>query len=149
MYLSLFLAKEISMPHRVIAAHLPALAVAGLAASVSPAGALIQGVSIPGGQTGTSLPGAPSVRVGGGIHAVGGIYTLRRVDIRSNSSGNIVGGLSFVWLMSFDLPVGRLDMEDCSVTSNYALVSPGGNDICDCTADVNSDGRVAAWGNCG
>lgn len=192
---------------------------AGLKSSVvratgEPAGAVLEGVTVRGGQTGTTLPNAGFVRVGGGIfadesalalkgctvednaggfgggayfrrctgsirgctfrgndagadggafqmiwstmlvedtvvtgnfansraggiHVVGGDHTLRRVTISDNSSGNIVGGLSFVWLDGFPPPLGRLLVEDCVIEGNAATVSQGGIGILDETpADV-------------
>jgi formylglycine-generating enzyme required for sulfatase activity len=226
-------------------------------ASGEPAGARIEGVTIRGGQSGTALPGQPSVRVGGGIfaddsalvvsgcvienntsgfggggyfqrctgtmvnctvrnntatsegggimlsggsmsvensrvegnaassrgggvHITSGNSVMRRVDVVGNSSGSLAGGLSFVTLASFGPPPANLLVDDCTIESNTALVAQGGvgilddtpqtvqviisgtrvcgnspspnvsgawfgaggNEVCDCTADVNRDGRI-------
>jgi hypothetical protein len=64
----------------------------GLKASVvratgEPQGALIQGVRIRGGQTGTTLPGAEFVRVGGGIFADQSALALRYSSVEGNEGG--------------------------------------------------------------
>ena len=117
---------------------------------------------------------------GGGIHVVGGNHELRRVTVIGNSSGNIVGGISYVVALESEPPLGQLTLEDCTVTGNSALVGQGGigivdatpatvqvllrgtdvcsnlprpnitglwadgggNEVCDCRGDVNSDGRI-------
>jgi hypothetical protein len=64
----------------------------GLKASVvratgEPQGTLIQGVRIRGGQTGTTLPGAEFVRVGGGIFADQSALALRYSSVEGNEGG--------------------------------------------------------------
>ena len=60
---------------------------------------------------------------GGGMHIVQGTNRLTRVQVSENTCGNVVGGVSFS-------PSGQeplsLDLVDCSITGNSALVNYGG-----------------------
>ncbi len=65
---------------------------------------------------------------GGGIHAVEGTPRLVQTTVRNNTSANIVGGLSWV-------PAGAatafLQLENCTVTGNSALIIQGGIGVVD------------------
>jgi uncharacterized membrane protein len=98
----------------------PGLGVSVVRASNEPAGARIDGVTIRGGMTGTPLPGAGDVRVGGGVFADQSALVLSNCEIVGNASG--YGGGAY-----FRNCTGSI--VNCSVRDNSAAQDGGGIQI--------------------
>ena len=60
---------------------------------------------------------------GGGIHIVNGTTGLTRVTVTANTSATVMGGISFDHAID---PSASLQLVDCTVTGNTALLTQGG-----------------------
>ena len=106
-------------------------------ASGEPAGARLEGVTIRGGLSGSTPPGSPSIRVGGGIFADQSALVVSGCVIESNASG--FGGGAY-----FSRCTGAL--LDCTVRNNVASGDGGGLQIVGGSFGVQRtrvDGNVA------
>jgi formylglycine-generating enzyme required for sulfatase activity len=106
--------------HATIIRGTPGLAGSVVVAAQEPAGALIEGVTISGGRTGSPLPSLPSALVGGGVFAHASALTLKNCILEDNEAG--FGGGAY-----FRSCTGAI--RECTIRSNRASTDGGGLQI--------------------
>ena len=94
-----------------------------------PATALIQGITVRNGSTGSPLPSEPDSLCGGGMLVVSSALTIRDCVFHNNSS-TFGGGVYFYRSSAL--------VENCKFTSNSASSRAGGADVYECTASFTN-----------